>query len=209
MISIRNAQISKPGFTLRIAAVDVRPGVVVLRGPNGSGKSTFFRALVGAEALETGEIVRSPNLRIGYVPQNYREILQPWMTGWANLILLGGPKFRLVRALRAMGFPLRDLRKRQSQLSGGQSQRIAVVREMNAPVDVLLLDEPFSGMDVTSVQSTWQLLVDQANARNQAVLVATHTQLPNATLRNPLVEIAFSRDRDEVSTAQMLKAGEA
>ncbi|MBK5276934.1 MAG: ATP-binding cassette domain-containing protein [Desulfuromonadales bacterium] len=204
MITFSNAKIIKPGFELYIGNIHIGPGLVLLRGQNGSGKSTFLRALAGKEILTDGSLELQSQLRLGYVPQHYKEVLQPWLSGWSNLNLLRGPSYTMARRLRQMGFPLQDLRKRPKQLSGGQCQRIAVVRELHAPSDVLLLDEPFSGMDSLSAKKTWAFFLDHVMRDNRkTILIATHLLPDDAMVRREVKEIVFTRNREDRAYLEM------
>jgi zinc transport system ATP-binding protein len=143
-----------------------RGELVVLLGPNGSGKTTLVRAVLGLAPLAAGaaEILGKPLARfrgwhrIGYVPQ--RASAATGVPATVEEVVLTGRSGRRAwapgyrpedlaaarRALDAVG--LESLRRaRVAELSGGQGQRVLIARALAADPDVLVLDEPVSGVD--------------------------------------------------------------
>jgi ABC-type Mn2+/Zn2+ transport system ATPase subunit len=151
-------------------------------GPNGGGKSTLFRVLLGELRPLRGSVRRPP--RLGFVPQTERSRLD-YPVSALDVALMGTlsrvPWWRPVGrrerraalgALERVG--LADLADEQfGELSGGQRQRVLVARALVQDAPVLLLDEPFSGVDQTSADLLERLLGDLAG-EDRAVLVATH-----------------------------------
>jgi ABC-type Mn2+/Zn2+ transport system ATPase subunit len=151
-------------------------------GPNGGGKSTLFRVLLGELRPLRGSLRRPP--RLGFVPQTERSRLD-YPVSALDVALMGTlsrvPWWRPVgrserraalAALERVG--LAALAGEQfGELSGGQRQRVLVARALVQDAPVLLLDEPFSGVDQTSAELLERLLVDLA-AEGRALLVATH-----------------------------------
>jgi ABC-2 type transport system ATP-binding protein len=137
-----------------------RGEVVGLLGPNGSGKSTTLKMVVGflkptsGHVLLFGEPAEKPSSRrrLGYLPENPR--FQRFMTGRAQLLYLGGLHglSAAERARRADElFTLVDLRDAADERVGGYSkgmtQRLAIAQALLARPDLLILDEPMSGLD--------------------------------------------------------------
>jgi ABC-type Mn2+/Zn2+ transport system ATPase subunit len=151
-------------------------------GPNGGGKSTLFRVLLGELRPLRGS-VRRPS-RLGFVPQTERSRLD-YPVSALDVALMGTlsrvPWWRPVGrrerraalgALERVG--LAALADEQfGELSGGQRQRVLVARALVQDAPVLLLDEPFSGVDQTSADLLERLLGDLAG-EGRALLVATH-----------------------------------
>jgi ABC-type Mn2+/Zn2+ transport system ATPase subunit len=151
-------------------------------GPNGGGKSTLFRVLLGELRPLRGSVRRPP--RLGFVPQTERSRLD-YPVSALDVALMGTlsrvpwwrPVARAERraahtALERVG--LAALAGEQfGELSGGQRQRVLVARALVQDAPVLLLDEPFSGVDQTSADLLERLLVDLAR-EGRALLVATH-----------------------------------
>jgi ABC-type Mn2+/Zn2+ transport system ATPase subunit len=151
-------------------------------GPNGGGKSTLFRVLLGELRPLRGSVRRPP--RLGFVPQTERSRLD-YPVSALDVALMGTlsrvPWWRPVgraerraalAALERVGLaPLAG--EQFGELSGGQRQRVLVARALVQDAPVLLLDEPFSGVDQTSAELLERLLGDLAR-EGRALLVATH-----------------------------------
>jgi ABC-type Mn2+/Zn2+ transport system ATPase subunit len=150
-------------------------------GPNGGGKSTLFRALLGELPLHAGRVDGGP---FAFVPQTERSRLDYPVTA-LDVALMGTlsrvPWWRPARrrdrdsalyALERVG--LRELARTQfGELSGGQRQRVLVARALVQDAPVLLLDEPFTGVDVVSEQLLGELF-DALAAEGRGLLIATH-----------------------------------
>jgi ABC-type Mn2+/Zn2+ transport system ATPase subunit len=166
------------GVTFELEAGE-RIGVL---GPNGGGKSTLFRVLLGELRPRRGSL-RVPS-RLGFVPQTERSRLD-YPVSALDVALMGtlsrlpwwrpvGRRERraAVQALARVG--LADLADTQfGELSGGQRQRVLVARALVQEARVLLLDEPFSGVDQPSAELLERLLDDLAR-EGRGLLVATH-----------------------------------
>jgi ABC-type Mn2+/Zn2+ transport system ATPase subunit len=151
-------------------------------GPNGGGKSTLFRVLLGELRPLHGSF-RRPS-RLGFVPQTERSRLD-YPVSALDVALMGTlsrvPWWRPVgRAERRAALAALDrvglaalAGEQFGELSGGQRQRVLVARALVQDAPVLLLDEPFSGVDQTSAELLERLLADLA-AEGRGLLVATH-----------------------------------
>jgi ABC-type Mn2+/Zn2+ transport system ATPase subunit len=151
-------------------------------GPNGGGKSTLFRVLLGELAPYGGEV--SGPRRFGYVPQTERSRLDYPVTA-LDVALMGTltsrpwwlptsrrDRGRALQALERVG--LRELAATQfGELSGGQRQRVMAARALVQDAPVLLLDEPFGGVDLPSAELL-TALVDGLARDGHGLLIATH-----------------------------------
>ena len=162
-------------------AVDAGQRIGVL-GPNGGGKTTLFRALLGE--LEPWRGSLRTHGRLGVVAQTERSRLDLPVSAHDVVLLgtiAGRPWWRSARrrdrraahaALATVG-----LADRTSvgfgELSGGQRQRVLIARALAQEARVLLLDEPFTGLDATSAQRL-EHLIEALAAEGRAVLIATH-----------------------------------
>jgi ABC-type multidrug transport system ATPase subunit len=166
----------------RFTAVDqvsmqVGPGEVVgLLGANGAGKTTLIRMLLGLLATSAGRVHvlgGPPDLRhrrrLGYVPQNlglYRDL-----TVLENLTFIARSYSARVPALPAEMEPYSGILVRD--LSLGVQRRAAFIAALSHTPEVLLLDEPTSGVDALAAASLWDTIRSQSD-RGVGVLVTTH-----------------------------------
>lgn len=176
---------------LKNASFQVESGErVAILGPNGAGKSTLFKAIVGLIPHQTGYVSMhgagcdASHQMVGYVPQA-QEIDWGFPVTVGDAVMMGLTRkiglFRLPRAshwaqvdhaLTRVG--MLHLKYRQiGALSGGQRRRVFIARALAQETDVLLLDEPFSGVDVVAEQEIMETL-DVLRDEGIAVIVATH-----------------------------------
>jgi NitT/TauT family transport system ATP-binding protein len=135
-----------------------RGRLISVFGPNGCGKSTLINMIAGLIPTDAGEILFAGKplreIKFGYVFQNYREALFPWLRSLDNieyplkLMKLSKPerKARTERLLAHLGVKL-DLKRYPYELSGGQQQLISIMRALVVEPEILFLDEPFSALD--------------------------------------------------------------
>ncbi len=183
------------GSTLALDGVSlsVDPGRVVgLIGMNGSGKSTLFRSVMGAIPIDSGTVLidgASPAQArrrgiVGYVPQSeavdwsfpisVREVVMMGRYGALGITRRPRSADRAAVADALSRVELTDLADRQiGQLSGGQRKRAFVARGIAQGASVLLLDEPFAGVDRGS-EATMVRLLRELAADGRTVFVSTH-----------------------------------
>ncbi|HWS57478.1 MAG TPA: metal ABC transporter ATP-binding protein [Actinotalea sp.] len=179
---------------LQDVGLDVAQGQACgLVGVNGSGKSTLIAAVLGLVRADAGEVrvlgesSRSARAagRIGYVPQ-VDQVDRDFPVSVRDVVLTGryrrgSRRTRTSRSADAAAVDealdrvgLADLGGRQiGRLSGGQRQRVLLARALAQQASVLLLDEPFTGLDVASQESITRVL-RQVVADGGAALVASH-----------------------------------
>ena len=162
-------------------------------GENGSGKSTLMKGLLGLLQPLSGEIRRAPELKagaIGYLPQQTRA--QRDFPATVNEVVLSGflsgrkgrffytPSERS-RALMNMGkLGVLELKNRcYRELSGGQQQRVLLARALCAAGELLILDEPVTGLDPAAAHDMYHTLSYLNRTEGLAVVMVTH-DLPNA-----------------------------
>ncbi|MFY1674575.1 anchored repeat-type ABC transporter ATP-binding subunit [Plantactinospora sp. WMMB334] len=176
---------------LRGVRLRLEPGELVgLLGPNGAGKTTLLRAVLALVRTRAGRVLvdgkpsRPGRAGIGYVPQRHEftwdfpiSVEQAVLTGRTGRIgLLRRPG---VADWRAVGdaldrVRLTGLRRRPvGELSGGQRQRVLVARALALAPRILLLDEPFTGLDMPTQELLGDLFAGLA-AEGRAVLMTTH-----------------------------------
>jgi zinc/manganese transport system ATP-binding protein len=184
--------ISVEGLTVRygrraaVADVDLTieaDDFVGVVGPSGAGKTTLLRAILGLARPSAGRVHRHRRLRMGYVPQagsvdlsfpltvsecvllaRARQRNLPWPTSDERDRIDG-----LLERLGLAGMADRHLR----DLSGGQLQRVLIARALLADPQLLVLDEPTSGIDVSTRHEVLHLLA-QLHESGPAIVLATH-----------------------------------
>ena len=200
---------------------------VAVVGPNGAGKSTLFKALVGLLPLRAGRVLVH-GLPLGhhldcvaYVPHR-EEVDWHFPVTVADVVMMGRygqlgwlrrPGKRdhaaVARALEQMNIASLG-HQPIGELSGGQQQRVFLARALAQEPHVLLMDEPFTGVDVTTQDATLELL-DQLRAQNVTVMVSTHdlnlaaTRFDQVLLLNRRV-VAFGLPKTVFTTENVSEA---
>ena len=143
-------------------------GVVCLWGPSGCGKTTLLRLLAGLERPKNGTI--DGVCRVAMAFQEDR--LLPWLTALQNVTIIGADESVAQDFLQDLGLTAEEMQSLPAHLSGGQQRRVALARALAADSDLLLLDEPFNGLD----EDTWQSIVPliAAYAEHKPVVLVTH-----------------------------------
>lgn len=182
--------------------LDVRPGEVLgILGPNGAGKTTLVRGVLGLLPPLRGRVV-SRARALGYVPQ--RESLDPLYPVTVREVVDTGGYGRL-RGLRRPTRADRELARRSlervglegrerapfSSLSGGQRQRALLARALMVHPDLLVLDEPTSGVDPPAARAILDLVHELAEEDSLAILLVSH-QL--ALLREAATDVLWVAD---------------
>jgi iron(III) transport system ATP-binding protein len=189
-LSIRGAErrYVKDSAALAGADLDLVPGrITALLGPSGSGKSTLLRAIAGLERLDGGEIRLGDTLwtgpgrhlapehrRVGMVFQDYA--LFPHLTALANVAFgLKGPDARAIAQTQLESAELgHKANAYPHELSGGEQQRVALARALAPAPAIVLLDEPFSGLDRRLRQDLRERTVDTLRQAGATALMVTH-----------------------------------
>lgn len=164
-------------------------------GASGSGKSTLLRQIAGldrptsGEVIVDGQLISAPGHDRGMIFQNYT--LYPWMSVLENaefgLKLLGVPKnLRKERAsyyLDIVGLS-QFSKALPRQLSGGMKQRVAIARALASEPKVLLMDEPFSALDVHTKETMHEFMIDLWHRTNITIFMITHDVEESVFLAN-------------------------
>lgn len=191
-ISVRGVTVSygqKP--VLRSVTCEIPPGQLVgVVGPNGAGKSTLLRAILGLIRLDGGSIringrrIQECRNCIAYVPQTEAvdwdfpvTVFDVVLMGrYGRMGYLGRPKpcdrTAAIEALEHVG--MQEYAERHiRQLSGGQQQRTFLARALCQQADILLLDEPFAGVDATTERAIFDL-IGRLTREGKTLLVVNH-----------------------------------
>lgn len=147
--------------------------IVTLIGPNGAGKTSLVRCILGLLTHDSGTITRLPNLRIGYMPQKLQLDASLPLNVERFLALGGHPQLNFSEICRDTG--IEKLRKLPMQsLSGGETQRVLLARALLRDPQLLVLDEPVQGVDITGQIALYELINDIRNRRGCGVLLVSH-----------------------------------
>jgi len=142
-------------------------GIVGIIGPNGAGKTTLFRMIVGQETPDGGEIRVGETVKLGYVDQS-RDALAPNKTVWEEIsdgldvVALGKREMPSRAYVGAFNFKGPDQQKKVGQLSGGERNRVHLAKMLKSGANLLLLDEPTNDLDVDTLRSLEEALLEFA-----------------------------------------------
>jgi zinc transport system ATP-binding protein len=165
------------GGRLILDNVDLRVSrgeIVTLVGLNGSGKSTLVRTILGLTTPDSGNVVRAPGLRIGFSPQHiHRDPTLPIKV--VRFLTLGtrAPRSQLQSLLSEIGASA-VLDSPLAELSGGELHRVVLARALLRQPDLLVLDEPLAGVDVSSQSELYRLITDVRDRYGCGVLLVSH-----------------------------------
>ena len=145
-------------------------------GPNGAGKSTTISMLIGLKQPTQGEIIYEPGTKIGVVFQT--SVLDEMLTVRENLIIRarqykGLKPNRVSDLIDRLGLSAFQKQK-YGTLSGGQKRRVDIARALLHGPDLLLLDEPTTGLDIQTRKSIWDLLYQLQREEGMTVVLTTH-----------------------------------
>ncbi len=167
-----------------------RGASLALVGPNGAGKSTLIKSILGLVPVLDGSIqvlgttAPKARARVAYVPQA-DSLDRTFPVSVLDVVLMG--RYRRIGWIRRPGREDRRLamqaleevdltssaHKRFGQLSGGQQQRVLIARAVGQGAELLLLDEPFNGVDATSTELVLNVL-QRLRSEGAAVVMSTH-----------------------------------
>lgn len=135
-----------------------RDGTLAIIGPNGAGKTVLFRAILGILPYE-GEVKWAPNIKIGYVPQKLFVQKDLPLTVKEFLKLKENSTSNIEKVLNSVGIKKTGILKtRLGDLSGGEIQRVLIANALLGNPQVLLFDEPTSGVDIAGEETIYGLI---------------------------------------------------
>jgi zinc transport system ATP-binding protein len=151
-----------------------RGRIVTLIGPNGAGKTTLVRVILGLLQPESGAVLKSPGLKIGYMPQKLRiESTMPMSV--ERFLGLSGIQDKAIIKKHLDELDISHLADQQLHgVSGGELQRVLLCRALLRQPDLLILDEPAQGVDVTGQAQLYELISATAAQNGCGVLMVSH-----------------------------------
>jgi lipopolysaccharide export system ATP-binding protein len=210
-------------------SLDVQPGEIVgLLGPNGAGKTTSFKMICGLVQPDRGKVflqgvdvtrwpmhMRSKEGGMGYLPQQSSVFaklsVQDNIRGMAQLLGFGWSAGRKRTTELLEQFKITHVRKSKAgTLSGGEKRRLEIARCLVAEPKIIMLDEPFAGIDPVTVQSI-QVVIKELAATGISILITDHAarEILQVTDRTYVVSegrILCSGTADEIVTHEQVRA---
>jgi len=142
-------------------------------GPNGAGKTVLFRTLLGLIPYK-GKIEWIPGVKIGYVPQRFSIEPDLPLTVAEFLKLKGGSPKEIETEISSVGFGKEILNQQIGVLSSGQQQRVLIAWALVGNPDILLFDEPTSGIDIAAGETIYHFLHKLQVGRKLTILLISH-----------------------------------
>lgn len=191
-IEVKNLTVSYEHHpVIRSISVSIKPKQIIgIIGPNGAGKSTLLKAIMGLLPLDSGSIsifgkpAEAAKHLIAYIPQR-NEVDWTFPVVVRDVVMMG--RYREIGLFRRPGKLDRDTVEKSlreigieaysdrqiGELSGGQQQRVFLARALAQKTDILMLDEPFIGVDAATENSIWEMM-KKLKARGKTILVVNH-----------------------------------
>ncbi|AFH42899.1 MULTISPECIES: ABC transporter ATP-binding protein [Fervidicoccus] len=154
-----------------------RGEVLGIMGPNGCGKTTMLRTILGLENKDSGEVkIRG---KIGYVPQD--NLLLPWLKLRENIVIglkISGAGEREIEERLSYVSELLSLNdhldKYPNRVSGGTARKASIARALIIMPDILILDEPYTGLDSSSISILQTLLKNLKKEIRLGIIIVSH-----------------------------------
>lgn len=142
---------------------------VRINGKNGSGKSTLFKIILGEELADSGTVKYNSNIKVGYISQDIVgiDLERSFIAQNPNL-----DKTKIYQAATTMDFRPASLERPAKELSRGQLTKLAIVKLILAPLDLIILDEVTNHLDIRARQNIEFALQEYRGA----ILIATHDE---------------------------------
>ena len=169
------------GFTIRgktiltDVSLQVRnKEIITLIGPNGAGKTSLIRILLGLDRASSGKVERKDNLRVGYVPQRIHvpDVMPLRVCDFLNVTSL----YDIDLCRQSLdevncGYLLYSA---MQSISGGEMQRVLLARALLKKPQLLVLDEPASGMDIIGQQALYETIRHIRDKHDCGILMVSH-----------------------------------
>ncbi len=228
-INVDNISVTYSNARLALydASCHVQPGsITALVGPNGGGKSTLFKSIMGFLSPNQGKVdidglpIQKAQKRqlVAYVPQadevdwnfpvSVWDVVMMGRYGYMNLFRIPSAKDRRLVKESLTRVGMMDFKDRQiGELSGGQKKRAFLARALAQESKIMLLDEPFTGVDVKTEKAIIDLLLQLRDA-DHTILISTHDLASISTFCDRVIllnqTILASGKTEEVFTEENL-----
>ena len=152
--------------------------ITCILGPSGCGKTTLLNILAGLESFDSGNLYDFKNKTFSAIFQEPR--LLPWKNVEENLMFVlknntkNEERKNLIHKYLDIVGLINNKDYYPSQLSGGMRQRVSIARAFIYPSDILIMDEPFTGLDIKIKTAITQTLLDLWSADKRTVIYVTH-----------------------------------
>lgn len=187
ILEIKNLTASYDGHVaIRNINLNVKKGeYICLVGENGSGKSTLIKTIVGLHKKDSGEVIKNiASDKISYLAQNNMKDLDFPATA-KEIVMTGVQKHKKLPFYTKKDWQLFDkvcnmleinefVSNQIGNLSGGQRQRVMLARTIIGMPDLIILDEPCSGLDVNITKELYEILEKLNKENNTSIIMATH-----------------------------------
>jgi ABC-type multidrug transport system ATPase subunit len=185
MLKIKNLSFSfGEKLVINNFSLNVKKGEKIwLSGPSGIGKTTLIKLILGLLKANSGEIDLGGMIPSVVFQENR---LLPFYTVMQNIELVGGDKQKAKEILLALGIG-ETVNLYPKKLSGGMKRRAAIARALSVDFDLLILDEPFNGIDEKNLEKTAELINEICSSKT--VIIITHSPLEAELLKAKEVKI--------------------
>lgn len=161
-----------------------------IMGPSGSGKTTFFNILLGLESMDSGSIRRDGPWRRDFASAVFQENRLCESFSPIENIRLAAPEYskRQIAEELSRILPAECLTRPVSTLSGGMKRRTAIARALLASSDMIIMDEPFTGLDEENKQIVIQYILEKSAGK--LLIFSTHQEEELAWMGSQLVKLS-------------------
>ncbi len=171
----------KDKTVLNSFSCEIGPGITCITGPSGLGKTTLLHTLAGLITPDSGSVTGRPE-RVSLMFQDDR--LFPWLSALKNIEIVCDDEARARSLLKAVELEA-EADSMPEELSGGMRRRIALARALAFGGDMLLLDEPFKGMDIELITRLAPLIKSQTIP----VIISTHSPEEQQIIGGTIIEM--------------------
>lgn len=182
---------------------DVKNEILCIMGESGSGKTSILNSIAGLLTPNKGSIVLNENIlfseqinlkpqerKVGYVFQDYA--LFPKMSVKDNIFFMNPDEFYTNSLIEKLGIEYL-LQNFPNTLSGGEKQKVSIVRALSNKPNLLLMDEPFSSIDEKFKNKFYEELIEIKKSLDIPIIMVTHNRLEAEILSNRVIFIDKGR----------------